>query len=178
MLVQWYLASIILANVVTAATQPLQVGYFLIPYGTFLIGCTFVLRDFVQREYGRIKTYFVIILALLLSAVTSYLLGDTLFIVLASSMTFLLSEAIDTEVFTRLRCSFPYKILISGVASGIVDSIVFAVIGLSPLGAGILPWKLIPHAILGQFTVKVAVSLLAARFYVLLWRGKSTDDHC
>ena len=48
-----YLCAIVLANVITANFAPLQFGVFIIPYGSFLIGATFILRDLVQNKYGK-----------------------------------------------------------------------------------------------------------------------------
>lgn len=75
MRILFYLLSIVIANVVTAAFAPLHFGMFIVPMGTFLIGATFIFRDLVQNKYGRAKTYLFIITALILSAVVSFLLG-------------------------------------------------------------------------------------------------------
>lgn len=155
-----YLIAIVAANIITAAFIPLQLGPLIIPYGTWFIGATLVLRDIIQRKYGRRTAYCAIVLALVLSAVTSKILGDTLAITAASAVSFLLSEAADTEIYTRLRVSFLKKVLTSGVVSGLLDSVVFILIGLSPLFSGFLPWGAIPGAIVGQFIVKGLMQVL------------------
>ncbi len=149
-----YLLAIIIANVATAAISPLHLGVFIVPAGTVIIGITFILRDLVQRRIGRGRTYAVIAAALFLSAASSYLLGDTLWIVLASAITFALSETTDTEIYTRLKLPLHWRVLNSGLIGGTLDSVVFVVIGLSPLGAGFLPWEAVPMAIIGQILVK------------------------
>jgi len=154
-----YLTSIIMANVVTAQFAPLNFGWCIVPYGTFIIGLTFIFRDLVQQRIGRRKTYGVIGLALVLSAVTSAILGDPLTIVIASAVTFAFSETADTEIFTRLRGTFIEKVLYSSVIGGIVDSSIFVIIGLSPFGAGFLSWSQVPLAILGQILVKTLMQL-------------------
>lgn len=156
----FYLAAIVLANVVTAKFAPLEVGIFLIPMGSFLIGATFILRDLVQNKYGRMKTYLFILLALVLSAISSYLLGDTLWIVFASALSFAVSETTDTEIYSRLNLPMNLRVLYSGTIGGILDSAIFVVIGLSPIGANILPWDVIWMAILGQVIVKVIMQFL------------------
>lgn len=93
-----YLLSIVFANVITAKFAPLDLGLFIIPYGTLFIGLTLVMRDMVQNRYGRAKTY-MWIAALALSAVTSHLLGDALWVVFASTLSFILSETADTEIY-------------------------------------------------------------------------------
>ncbi|WP_066298538.1 VUT family protein [Bacillus sp. FJAT-29937] len=155
-----YLFAIVLANVVTAKFAPLAVGIFLIPMGSFLIGATFIFRDLVQNKYGRTKTYLFICLALILSAISSYLLGDTLWIVFASALSFAVSETTDTEIYSRLNLPMHFRVLYSGVIGGILDSAIFVVVGLSPIGANILPWNMIWMAILGQIVVKVIMQFL------------------
>lgn len=44
MRILFYLISIVTANVVTAAFAPLQLGMFIVPMGTLLIGATFIFR--------------------------------------------------------------------------------------------------------------------------------------
>jgi queuosine precursor transporter len=157
-----YLVSIVAANVLTAAFTPLIMGIFIVPMGTFLIGATFIFRDLVQNKYGRKKTYMFIGLALLLSAVVSSILGDTLIIVLASAVTFAIAETTDTEIYSRLKLPMSLRVLYSGMVGGILDSAIFVVLGLSPLGANFLPWEAVPSAILGQVIVKTIIQGIAA----------------
>ncbi|MBC9785738.1 VUT family protein [Heliobacterium chlorum] len=152
-----YIMAIVAANVITAAFAPLIAGPMVIPYGTFLIGVTFILRDLVQHHFGRMKTYGVIVIALVCSAISSYLLGDTLYIVFASSIAFILSESSDTEIYSRLSLPMAWRVWWSGLVGGLLDSVVFVVIGLSPLGAGMVPWEAVPMAILSQILVKTAL---------------------
>lgn len=149
-----YLLGIVTANVVTATFMPFAFGPFLVPYGTFFIGFTFILRDLVQNKFGRITTYKVIVTALILSAVVSAVLGDTLWVVAASAVSFIFSEALDTEIYTRLNKPMHTRIFISGVFGGTVDSSLFVLIGLSPLGMNAVPWVAVPGAIIGQIIVK------------------------
>jgi|HigsolmetaAR203D_1030402.scaffolds.fasta_scaffold03056_9 Uncharacterized conserved protein len=157
-----YLLSIVSANVVTAALTPLSFGPLVVPAGTLIVGLIFVLRDFVQQAIGRGRTYAVIAVAMVVSAVSSYLLGDTLWIVGASALTFALSESTDTEIFSRLRLPMSTRILYSGLIGGVLDSVIFVLVGLSPLGAGILPWEAVGMAIAGQIVFKSLMQLLAA----------------
>ncbi|WP_210366551.1 VUT family protein [Bacillus sp. REN3] len=157
-----YLVSIIAANVVTAAFAPLQFGVFIVPMGTLLIGATFIFRDLVQNMYGRGKTYLFIGTALMLSAIASYILGDTLLIVMASALSFAAAETTDTEIYTRLRLPMSWRVFYSGLVGGLLDSIIFVVIGLSPIGANFLPWEAVPAAILGQVIVKTVIQAVGA----------------
>lgn len=160
-----YLLSIIIANVVTAAFAPLQLGMFIVPMGTLLIGSTFIFRDLVQNKYGRAKTYLFIFIALILSGVVSFLLGDTIWIVMASAISFIISETADTEIYTRLKLPIAWRVLYSGIVGGCLDSVIFVVIGLSPIGANILPWEAIPAAVLGQIIVKIVIQMIGALIY-------------
>jgi len=155
-----YLISIILANVITAAFAPMQLGIFLVPWGSWLIGATFILRDIIQAKYGRRTAYIAIIVALALSATTSKLLGDTLAITLASAMSFFISEATDTEIYTRFKTSFLKRVFASGVVSSFLDSAICVTIGLSPLISGFLSWEAIPYAVMGQFIVKSLMQVI------------------
>ena len=157
-----YLISIVTANVITAAFAPLQLGMFIVPMGTLLIGATFIFRDLVQNKYGRAKTYMFIATALILSAIVSFILGDTLLIVFASALSFAVAETTDTEIYTRLKLPMSWRVFYSGLVGGLLDSVIFVIIGLSPLGANFLPWEAVPFAILGQVIVKTIIQAIGA----------------
>jgi uncharacterized PurR-regulated membrane protein YhhQ (DUF165 family) len=157
-----YIIAIVIANVVTASFAPLVVWEFIVPWGTLFIGATFILRDLVQNRHGRKVAYMVIGSALAISAITSAILGDTLWIVLASAISFLVSEITDTEIYTRLKLKLSWRVFYSGFVGGILDSTVFVIIGLSPLGAGFVPWVAVPMAIAGQIVVKTLLQGLGA----------------
>ncbi|OXS61798.1 hypothetical protein B1A99_04105 [Cohnella sp. CIP 111063] len=172
-LIALYLLAIVAANVVTAAYAPVRLGYLIIPAGSFLIGATFIFRDLVQNAIGRRNTYIVIVTAMAISALTSFLLDDTLWIVGASALTFLFSETADTEIYSRLKLPMSLRVLYSGIVGGAVDSVVFVIVGLSPLGAGFLPWSLVGYAIAGQIAVKVGMQLLGAIVIQLLPQSRT-----
>jgi uncharacterized PurR-regulated membrane protein YhhQ (DUF165 family) len=157
-----YLIAIVTANLITAAFAPLSFGPFIVPYGTLFIGATFILRDLVQNKYGRTKTYLFIVLALGLSAISSHILGDTMAIVTASAISFLIAETTDTEIYTRLNLPLASRVFYSGLVGGLLDSAIFVVVGLSPMGAGFLPWEAVPAAILGQVIVKTVMQAIGA----------------
>src|SRR5699024_7464635 len=98
-----YLLSIILANVITARFATFEIGPLIVPYGTLFIVLTLVMRDMVQNRFGRLRTYLLIGVALILSALSSYLLGDALWVVFASTLSFIISETADTEIYTRFK---------------------------------------------------------------------------
>lgn len=162
MRILFYLLSIVIANVVTARFAPMEFGMFIVPMGTLFVGATFIFRDLVQNKYGRAKTYLFILLALILSALVSFSLGDTLMIVVASALSFVIAETADTEIYTRLKLPMAWRVFYSGMVGGLFDSAVFVVVGLSPLGAGILPWEAVPTAIFGQIIVKTIIQMFGA----------------
>jgi len=162
MRILFYLLSIVTANVVTARYAPLEFAMFIVPMGTLFVGATFIFRDLVQNKYGRAKTYGFIAMALLLSGVVSFSLGDTLMIVAASALSFAISETADTEIYTRLKLPMAWRVFYSGIVGGLFDSVVFVIVGLSPLGAGFLPWEAVPAAIIGQVLVKTMIQMLGA----------------
>ena len=158
-----YLLTIAVANILTAKFRPFILfdGLLIIPVGSLLVGATFMLRDVVQVKHGKRKTYCTIIAALILSAVMSAVLGDTIHVAVASAAAFFVSEAIDTEIFTRLRRSIASRVLLSGIVGGAVDSALFVILGISPVGANVLTGEQVPFAIIGQTAVKATVQIAA-----------------
>jgi uncharacterized PurR-regulated membrane protein YhhQ (DUF165 family) len=157
-----YVLAIVLANVITARTLPLPIGPFLIPWGTWLIGLTLLLRDFVQLRHGRPTAYVAIGAALVASAISSAVLHDPLAITAASATSFAFSESLETEVFTRFRAFLAARILWSGTLGSLVDSVLFVTLGLSPLTTGFVPWAFIPAAIIGQYLIKTLMMAAGA----------------
>lgn len=154
-----YLLLIAAANLLTAKFDPLILagGTLIVPLGSLFAGAVFILRDMVQLKHGRGKTYTAILWASALSAVLSLCLGDTAHVAAASVVAFFVSEAADTEIFTRVRRSLATRILLSGIVGGCLDSVLFVILGLSPVGAGIISWESVPSAVLGQMLVKLVV---------------------
>lgn len=155
---------IALSNILTAKFNPFVLcdGLLIIPVGSLIAGATFVMRDIVQLKNGKGKTYTTILTAVVLSGIISVSVGDTAYIALASAVAFLVSEAIDTEVYSRIQKSFAYRVLLSGIIGGLIDSSLFVIVGLSPIGAGMLSWNQVPLAIIGQVITKSFVQLLVA----------------
>lgn len=158
-----YLLLIAAANLLTAKFDPLILagGTLIVPVGSLFAGAVFILRDLVQLKHGRGKTYAAILWASALSAVLSLGLGDTAHVAVASVVAFFVSEAADTEIFTRVRRSLAARILLSGIVGGCLDSVLFVILGLSPVGAGMISWESVPSAVLGQMLVKLVVQYTA-----------------
>lgn len=171
-----YFLLIAVTNLMTAMFDPIPLagGALVVPVGSLFAGATFILRDFVQLKHGKGRTYGVILMAAVLSGALSEVLGDTGHVAAASVAAFFVSESVDTEIFSRLRSAFPVKVLVSGVVGGCLDSVVFVVLGLSPLGSDMLPWAAVPSAILGQALVKTIVQAGGAGVLLLLHRKYET----
>ena len=152
-----YVAAILAGNWLSSMFAPVNIGPFMISLGTFMIGFTFILRDFVQDRYSRYATYAFISAALLLSLMQSAIMGQGLSIVIASSLAFAVSETTDTEIYTRLKMPAHWRVWWSGFVGGILDSAVFIVLGLSPWGMGFMPWSVVPMAIIGQSLIKLFI---------------------
>lgn len=165
-----YLVIIVLSNVVTAMFHPFSLfnGLLLIPAGSVFVGATFLLRDFVQLRYGKRITYAAIVVATILSATISWIVDDTVFIAVASVIAFLVSESIDTEIFSRAKRTLWWRIAMSGIIGGIADSVIFVVLGLSPIGAAMLTWSMVPYAVLGQTITKAVVQPIGVLCYMIL----------
>ena len=162
MIVFLYVAAILAGNWLSSMFAPVNIGPFLISLGTFTIGVTFILRDLVQDKFGRYKTYAFICSALILSLMQSAMMGQGLSIVLASAAAFAVSETTDTEIYTRLKLPVHWRVWWSGFVGGILDSSVFIVLGLSPLGMGFMPWSVVPMAIIGQSLIKLIMQAVGS----------------
>lgn len=163
-----YILIILISNIITGSFQPLDIYGFIIPCGTFLIGITFILRDFIQIKYGKTKIYILILISMICSFIYSIYHHDIFYITIASSIAFLVSETIDTEIFSRLKTSFTNKVLISGIIGGLFDSILFVIIGLSPLTSNILQWIDIINGIEGQFVIKSTMQFIGIMIIIII----------
>jgi uncharacterized PurR-regulated membrane protein YhhQ (DUF165 family) len=155
-----YIGIVILANIVTSIIQPFQFAEFIIPAGTIFIGLTFLIRDYLQTKYGRTNIYKYILLSTIIGIGYSVFINDMLIITIASCIAFFISESVDTEIFTRYSGSIYKKMIYSGVVGGLFDSVIFVIIGLSPLFTNILSWDIVIYGILGQYIVKCLVQLI------------------
>lgn len=93
-----------------------------IPSGLWLVAISFCLRDLAQITVGRAWAW----AAIAVGGLLSWWLASPAMAV-ASAVAFLLAEATDALIFTKLerRTGFVGAVLISGVVASPVDSIVF-----------------------------------------------------
>lgn len=154
-----FLALILSANYVTSSFGMVPVGFGLIATaGTYFVGVTFVLRDWLQDIAGKRWTIGVIAAG----AVLSFLVADP-FIALASAAAFLISELADLAVYTPLRKRGYIR---AAVASNFVGALLDTLVFLSIAGFPVL--VALPGQMVGKLLVTAAVVVVvaAARAYL------------
>ena len=116
----FYILSIVLVNLGFSAIPPLVMpgGYVWAPMA-LIVGFTFVIRDFAQREVGHW-----VLPAMLAGGVISYFMA-TPEVAVASMSAFLLSELLDWAVYTFTGKPFSQRILLSSAVGTPIDSCVF-----------------------------------------------------
>ena len=158
-----YVACVVAANWATATFEPWHVAGLIITAGTWFIGATFILRDVVQLGSSKRRAYYLIALALLINFAMSLRNDDLLWITIGSCVAFAASETLDTEVFSM---DGPYTIVSrvrnAALYAGLVDSILFSVIALSPLTTGIVAWGDLWRVVLAQLIAKCIVGVLGS----------------
>lgn len=170
-----YTASIAVANwlvlnvgvqLAPAGPHTLSVGFGMsAPSGVLAVGAALTFRDFVQRTSGFQGALLAVGLGAALTAFLSVGLA------VASGVTFLVSESIDTVVYTHLRRGFASAVIVSNLFGALTDSVLFlllafgwdAAISLSlPSVAGKIEWGAI--TLLGlAFLSRLARALLNRR---------------
>ncbi len=157
-----YVILMVLANVFAALFMvPLPFG-LAVPAEVFFFAPLFTLRDRIQLDRGVRWVYALILVTALVSWLAGWLAGSSLLarISLAGVAAFLVSEFLDTYVFTALKRSFVTRVLVSNTISALVDSLIFIT----------LAFGFLPHLIAGQWLVKVLVSALV----IPLFQPRST----
>jgi queuosine precursor transporter len=166
MTVVLYVAAIALANVLTARLAPWLIpvdGQLVaITAGTWVIACTFWLRDLVQLQHGRRWALLAIGIALVVNLVLSRWYGDLLWVTVGSGLAFLLSETVDTYIYGIVDGRLGARILWSGLVSCPLDSMVFVLVGLSPWTTGIIGWNAVVLTVVVQTLIKWTLQLVAA----------------
>lgn len=98
------------------------------PSAVYIVGVTLVLRDLVQRAYGKGWTFALILVGAALSAIFAPALA------LASGLAFLASETVDLIVYTLTeRFGLVTAVVASNAVSLVVDSIAFLTIAFGSL---------------------------------------------
>lgn len=142
-----YVLSVVVVNLLFSALPPVAVPPFGVwPPASLIVGFVFILRDYAQREVGS-----GIWVGMLTGTAISYYMNPA--VGAASAAAFLVSELVDTLIYTCSGRSFRDRILLSSLLSTPIDSVVF-LYGIGHLEAGTF--------------VLMTLSKLAGAFYV--WR--------
>lgn len=158
-LVAVFIASVVLANILTTQYGFVPVGFGLTATaGTYVAGLTLALRDGIQDTLGK----WVVIAAILAGAALSFLMSAP-FIALASVVAFMVSEIADYAVYTPIRQrarfgdrKWALAVGASTVVGAVVDTVLFLGIAFGP--AAILP--ALPGQLVGKLWAAVAFVLL------------------
>jgi uncharacterized PurR-regulated membrane protein YhhQ (DUF165 family) len=157
-----FLLAIIGANYATSTWGLVPVGFGLMATaGTYLAGLTFVLRDTLQQQAGRLPVVGLIVAG----AGLSYLLSDPR-IAVASGVAFLVSELADQAVYTPLRRrGYVRAAVASNVVGAVVDTVLFLTIADIP---GVPLWPSVPGQMVGKLAATgMALIVIGA---VVIWR--------
>ncbi|HEY3296592.1 MAG TPA: VUT family protein [bacterium] len=145
-----YVILIVAANIFASLWMvPLPFGVKA-PAGVFFFAPLFTLRDRIQIDRGTRWVYMLIAITAVLSWLMGVFVGLPLLarISLASVAAFIVSESLDTLLFTVVKRSFVQRSLISNLFSSVADSAIFITLAFG--------WN--PRIILGQWIIKMIIS--------------------
>lgn len=151
-----YLAVIVGANIAVSKIGVVPVGFGLMaPAAVYFVGAALVLRDVVHEFFG----YKVVLVLIVVGAVLSALTASPL-VALASALAFGCSEIADTFVYAaaRQRYGMAVAVLVSGIPSLILDSLVFLAVAFGS-------FTYLPGQIMGK-----TVATLVGAALVFAWR--------
>lgn len=177
-----YIGSQIIANILSTKIVLLPIINLAVDGGTIIYPLTFTLRDLVHKTWGKQSARQVIIIAALLNALMFalfWLIGkmtpDPTWhfqaayeqillpvgrIVLASIIAQIISELIDTEIFSLVykKIGDLTAVLLSNLAGLLVDSVIFTLIAF----LGNLPFLTVLQIIFTNILIKLVISFLSA----------------
>lgn len=149
-----YIASIVLANVLTERYGLVPVGFGLLATaGTFAAGFTLLTRNLTQDAVGRLIVFGLMTVG---CALSWWLASPQLAV--ASAVAFALSETTDMAVYTPLRRrGWSRAVLAAAFLGGLVDTLVFLHVAGFPVTR---------DSVTGQMLVKFGISALTV---VIVW---------
>ena len=151
-----YVLTILLLNFGFSYVPMIETAMGLISPMAVVAGIVFVVRDFAQREAGHL-----VLLAMALAAILTFLLADP-FVAVASVAAFAISELTDWGLYTATKKPFHQRVWLSSLISTPVDTAVFL-------------W-LIDGMTLGTFILMVLAKMLAAAFIYFFYRAPSVKE--
>lgn len=129
-----WLAAGYIGSIIAAAAAVTYIGTLPIlpgiqaPAGVYVVGVTMVLRDLLQDAYGPKRTYLLMVIGAILSALVSPTIA------LAATAAFLVSETLDMAVYTPLRRHTLIGAVLASNAVGILaDTTIFLTIAFGSL---------------------------------------------
>jgi len=191
-----YTAAQIIANVLSTKITLLPILGLSMDGGTVIYPLTFTLRDFVHKTCGKKNSRLVVIFAAGLSLVafaSFWLVGKMASdpawtfqndyqnilmpvarITIASIVAQIVSELIDTEVFSAVYKKFNdiAGSLVSNFIALIADSIIFCLIAF----LGSMPFSTVLSIILSNILIKFIISLISAPAIKLIPRTAEESD--
>jgi queuosine precursor transporter len=176
-----YLAAQLIANILSTKIVALPIINLAVDGGTIIYPLTFTLRDLVHKTWGKRNARQVIIISALLNGlmfVLFWLIGmmtpdpswhlqkayDQILlpvgrIVLASVIAQVISELIDTEIFSYLFKTIGdlTAVFFSNLAGLLVDSVIFSLIAF----LGNLPLATVGQIMVANILIKLIISVLS-----------------
>jgi uncharacterized PurR-regulated membrane protein YhhQ (DUF165 family) len=119
-----YVLSVVLANFLFSAIEPVYLFGALVPPASLIAGAVFVTRDFAHRSHPR-----AIWPSMLIAGLLSALLADPR-IALASFAAFAVSELVDALIFVRADGSFRRRVVLSSLVAVPLDTVLFLTLAL------------------------------------------------
>jgi uncharacterized PurR-regulated membrane protein YhhQ (DUF165 family) len=121
-----YVICVVLANMTAHIIVDFGITFAL---GTVLFGATFTLRDMMHDTIGKKKTFYVILVTILINIFLVTLGAFDFRILIASVVAFYVSSVIDTEIYQRfIHKVWHLRVIYSNVVSIPVDTILFTLI--------------------------------------------------
>jgi hypothetical protein len=176
-----YVAAQIFANILSTKITVLPFINLAVDGGTIIYPLTFTLRDFVHKSWGKNNARQVVIIAASLNALMfalfwlvgkmpadptwqfqeayEHILLPVGRIVMASIIAQVISELIDTEIFSIIykKIGDLSAVFFSNLISLLVDSIIFGLIAF----LGSLPFSTVLQIIFANILIKLIISILS-----------------
>lgn len=159
---RYLLMSVYIAAIVTANTLVSALGPSVTIVNAFVfIGLDMTIRDYLHDLYEQPLKPMLILVCI--GSLVSYLL-NTGMIAVASAVSFLIANSVDTSVYHWLRVQ-PWlkRVLKSNVAASGVDSVLFPLIAFGAF---------LPEIVLGQWVAKVTGGMVFAFAFHFLRKGR------
>jgi uncharacterized PurR-regulated membrane protein YhhQ (DUF165 family) len=162
MLISLFVGLIFLSNWLVATFGIIPVGFSLFaPAGVITVGITFLVRDYIQKSFGKS----IVLTLIVVGAILSYFINPPLAI--ASGLAFLFSEFFDFLVYTYLKeKTFFGAVVLSNFVGSVLDSIIFLQIAFGSL-----------EFLVGQVVAKMYITGLFVVVYIYMNRRRDGSSN-